>query len=224
MAHAMKLITEQNFDEITYLKEDLGEGKTPNLFIEGVFMQADKKNRNGRIYPSSILENQMKSFVENFVNKNRALGELNHPAGPTINLDKVSHIITEMHKDGTDFYGKAKIINTPMGDIARKLIESGASLGVSTRGLGTVKPSGGAMVVQEDFVLNTVDIVAQPSAHDAWVNGIMEGVEWVYDPITESVKKVEQVAEEIKEQFEKKAPNEKEILEAWYRYLKALRG
>lgn len=213
----MKLITEENF-EVNVITESLEEGRKPNLFIEGIFMQGDKKNRNGRIYPSRVLENQMNYYVENFVKKNRSLGELNHPAGPTINLDKVSHIITEMKRDGSDFYGKAKIINTPMGNIARSLIEEGASLGVSTRGLGTVKPSGGAMVVQEDFVLNTVDIVSQPSAHDAWVNGIMEGKEWVWDG--DSLHEV--TMKEIKKELDKPKLNESEILKAWNKYLNSI--
>jgi len=220
----MKLISEENFNDIEYLTEDLGEGKKTNLYITGVFMEGDKKNRNGRIYPSAILESQMNTYNRDFISKKRSLGELNHPSGPTINLDKVSHMITEMKRDGSNFIGKAKILETPMGNIARNLIESGAALGVSTRGLGTLKASGGAQVVQEDFVLNTVDIVAQPSAHGAWVNGIMENVEWVYDPTSGEVTKITQVAEEIKEEFQKKSPSEEEILESFERYLDAMRG
>ncbi|PCJ96753.1 MAG: primosomal protein [Hyphomicrobiales bacterium] len=213
----MKLITEENFD-VKCITETLEEGKQSNLYIEGLFMQGDKPNKNGRIYPSAILEKQMNSYNENFILKNRSLGELNHPSGPTINLDKVSHMIVEMKKDGSDFYGKAKILDTPMGNIARKLIEGGASLGVSTRGLGSVKPSGGVMVVQEDFVLNTIDIVAQPSAQGAWVNGIMENVEWIYEG--SELKRM--VLEEIKEDLDKANLTEEEILENFEKFLKTL--
>jgi hypothetical protein len=213
----MKLITEQNFD-VNYIRENLEEGRKPTLWIEGIFMQGDIKNRNGRIYPATILERQMNYYVENFVSKHRSLGELNHPNGPTINLDKVSHMITEMRRDGSDFYGKAKILDTPMGNIARSLIDEGASLGVSTRGLGSVKQSGGAMVVQEDFVLNTVDIVSQPSAMDAWVNGIMEGVEWIWDGDT--LKEV--TLNEIKKDLDKPLLTEAQVLRNWKKFLKTL--
>lgn len=212
----MKLITEQSFDTQTEMIES--EGKK-NLYITGVFMQGNKKNKNGRIYPTSVLENQMNVFNENLVKKNRALGELDHPSGPTINTDRVSHMITEIRKDGNDFYGKALIIDTPMGNIARKILEAGASLGVSTRGLGTIKQSSNAMVVQEDFTLNTIDIVANPSAHDAWVNGIMENVEWIYNPQNGNVEKV---CNELKEQYKKKSPSEEEILEGFNRYIASL--
>ena len=213
----MKLITEQNFD-VNYIRENLEEGKKPNLFIEGIFMQGDIKNRNGRIYPAKILENQMNFYVENYVSKHRSLGELNHPNGPTINLDKVSHMITAMYREGSDFYGKAKILDTPMGNIARSLIDEGASLGVSTRGLGSVKNSGGAMVVQEDFVLNTVDIVSQPSAMDAWVNGIMEGVEWIWQG--GALKEV--TLNEIKKDLDKPLLTEAQVLRNWKKFLKTL--
>jgi len=213
----MKLITEQNFD-VNYIRENLEEGKKPNLFIEGIFMQGDIKNRNGRIYPAKILENQMNFYVENYVSKHRSLGELNHPSGPTINLDKVSHMITAMYREGSDFYGKAKILDTPMGNIARSLIDEGASLGVSTRGLGSVKNSGGAMVVQEDFVLNTVDIVSQPSAMDAWVNGIMEGVEWIWQG--GALKEV--TLNEIKKDLDKPLLTEAQVLRNWKKFLKTL--
>lgn len=217
----MKLMTEETFENISYITEG-SDGSQKNLFIEGIFMQGDVKNRNGRIYPSPILEKQMKFYTENYINKNRSLGELNHPSGPNINLDKVSHMITSMKREGSNFVGKAQIIDTPMGNIARKLIEAGAGLGVSTRGLGTVKQSGGAMVVQEDFVLNTVDIVAQPSAHDAWVNGIMENAEWVYDAETGNVKRI-QIAEEIKKEFSNtKNITEEQIIRNFNKFLKSV--
>jgi hypothetical protein len=214
---SLKLITEENFD-VKYITEELEEGKKPSLFIEGIFMQGNNKNRNGRVYPASILESQMNHYRDNFISKNRSLGELNHPSGPTINLDKVSHMIVEMRREGDDFYGKAKILNTPMGNIARNLIEDGASLGVSTRGLGSLKNSNGAMIVQEDFVLNTVDIVSQPSAHDAWVNGIMENKEWIWEG--DSLKEV--TLNEIKKELDKPALSEEEILRNFNKFLKTL--
>ena len=217
----MKLITEESFD-VQCLAE--GSEGSKNMYITGIYMQSDKLNRNGRIYPGKILENQMNFYKENYISKNRSLGELNHPAGPTINLDKVSHMIVDMKREGNNFIGKAKLLETPMGIIARKLIEGGANLGVSTRGLGSVKESNGAMVVQEDFVLNTVDIVAQPSAHDAWVNGILEGVEWIFNPKTGNLEEqVTQVAEQIQKEFKSsKKLNEEQILRNWNKFLKAI--
>ena len=159
------------------------EEKGKNLFIEGVFLQANKKNRNGRVYPTEVLQREVKRYTENYVDKNRAYGELGHPAGPTINLERVSHMIKELKQDGDNFIGKAKIMTeTPMGAIAKNLIGEGATLGVSSRGMGSVKKSSGTDVVQNDFYLATAaDIVADPSAPDAFVNGIMEGKEWVWE-------------------------------------------
>jgi hypothetical protein len=180
----MKLICEVN-EEVNYVTETLDEatGKK-NLFIEGVFMQGDIKNRNGRMYPADVLDKEVKRYNEQYIEKNRAYGELGHPQGPTINLERVSHMITNLERDGSNFMGKAKIMTeTPYGKIVESLIKDGGQLGVSSRGMGSVKPSrDGTGVVQSDFYLATAaDIVADPSAPDAFVNGIMEGKEWVWE-------------------------------------------
>jgi len=174
----MKLITELT-EDIKYIKENVGNGEK-TYFIEGVFMQADVKNRNGRIYPQTILAKECKRYINEYVNKGRALGELNHPSGPTVNLDRVSHIIKELYEEGNNIYGKAKVLDTPMGRIVKNLIDEGAQLGVSTRGMGSLKARNGFQEVQEDFMLAAVDIVADPSAPNAFVNGIMEGKEWMF--------------------------------------------
>lgn len=180
----MKLICEVN-EEVNYITETLDEatGKK-NLFIEGVFMQGDIKNRNGRMYPANVLDKEVRRYNEQYIQKNRAYGELGHPQGPTINLERVSHMITKLERDGSNFMGKAKIMTeTPYGKIVESLIKDGGQLGVSSRGMGSVKPDrSGVGVVQSDFYLATAaDIVADPSAPDAFVNGIMEGKEWVWD-------------------------------------------
>ena len=170
----MKLITEHT-NEVEYIVE----GKNKQQYIKGIFMQSDIQNQNGRVYPYNVLKKQVKEFNEKFVKQDRALGELGHPSGPTVNLDRVSHIITELQEDGKNFIGKAKIIDTPNGKIVKNLLESGVRLGVSSRGLGSVKTNkSGVNEVQDDFVLSTVDIVSDPSAPDAFVNGIMEGKEF----------------------------------------------
>lgn len=175
----MKLITEVN-ESIKVLKEQ-HEGK-PRFFIEGIFLQAEKKNRNGRIYPVGILRKEVDKYVGEFVEQKRAFGELGHPDGPTVNLERVSHMITELYEDGNNFIGKAKIMETPYGKIVGNLLSEGAKLGVSSRGMGSVKEKAGANVVQDDFSLATAaDIVADPSAPDAFVDGIMEGKEWVWN-------------------------------------------
>ena len=170
----MKLITEHT-NEVEYIVE----GKNKEQYIKGIFMQSDIKNQNGRVYPFSVLKKQVRTFNEKFVKQDRALGELGHPMGPTVNLDRVSHMITELYEDGKNFVGKAKIIDTPNGKIVKNLLESGVRLGVSSRGLGSVKTNKeGVNEVQDDFVLSTVDIVSDPSPPDAFVNGIMEGKEF----------------------------------------------
>ena len=174
----MKLITELT-EDIKYIKENTGNGEK-TYFIEGVFMQASVKNKNGRVYPQGILIKECKRYITEYVDKGRALGELNHPTGPTVNLDRVSHIVKELHEDGNNVYGKAKVLDTPMGKIVKNLIEEGAQLGVSTRGMGSLKSRNGYQEVQEDFMLAAVDIVADPSAPNAFVNGIMEGREWMF--------------------------------------------
>jgi len=176
----MKLITEE-IEKVKVITEEKNGKKS--LFIEGIFLQANKPNRNKRLYEMRTLEREVKRYNENFIQKGRALGELGHPDGPTVNLDRVSHKICELYRDGDNFIGKAKILETPMGKIASSLLGEGVSLGVSSRGVGSLIPTNeGYSLVGEDFMLATAaDIVADPSAPDAFVHGIMEGKEWVWD-------------------------------------------
>lgn len=178
----MKLITEVIEEGCNFIIEDAKDGKK-NYFLEGVFMQGDVVNKNNRQYPCSILAKETKRYNKEYIDKNRAYGELGHPSGPTINLERVSHMIKELKQDGNNFMGRAKIMDTPYGNIVKNLMDEGASLGVSSRGMGTLKPlPNGTSEVQKDFFLATAaDIVADPSAPDAYVNGVMEGVEWVWD-------------------------------------------
>ena len=177
----MKLISEEAIDVDFVTEED--ENKKKNYFIEGIFMQSEMKNRNGRVYPKAILQKEVKRYTDKFINTKRAFGELGHPDGPTVNLERVSHMITELVEDGANFVGRAKIMDTPYGKIVKNLIDEGAKLGVSSRGMGSLKPvQDGLQEVQSDFYLATAaDIVADPSAPDAFVSGIMEGKEWVWD-------------------------------------------
>lgn len=200
----MKLITEIN-ETVKVLTEEK-DGKK-SLYIEGVFLQANIANRNGRRYPSEIMEREVNRYMKETVSKGRAYGELGHPDGPAINLDRVSHIITDLRREGDNFIGKAKISSTPMGKIVEGLLGDGAQLGVSSRGMGSIKEGkDGIMEVQEDFYLATAaDIVADPSAPDAFVNGIMEGVEWVWD----HGKAIAVHAEELHREIEKVARNRK---------------
>ena len=169
----------ENVEFLVETNEDTGK---KSHFIQGVFMQAEQKNKNGRVYPLGIMENEIKRYGKEYVSKKRALGELNHPQGPTVNLDRVSHMITELKMVGNDVHGKAKLMDTPMGKIAQNLVSEGASLGVSSRGMGSLKMSNeGINEVQKDFLLSAVDIVADPSAPGAFVNGIMEGKEWIWE-------------------------------------------
>ena len=175
----MKLITE-HLDKLEYITEAKDNGEK-NVFIEGIFMQAEQQNRNKRIYPKTVLEAACGKYVKEQVKTGRAVGELNHPEGPAINLDKVSHRITELNWDGNNVVGKALILDTPMGKIVKGLVEGGCKLGVSSRGMGTVEQKEGKTYVKSDFVLSTVDIVQDPSAPSAFVEGIMEGVEWIWE-------------------------------------------
>lgn len=191
----MKLFTEL-VEDVQYLVEEKNGKK--DLFITGPFMQAEQQNRNGRIYKLPVLEREVKRYTEQYVNTNRALGELGHPNGPSINLDRACIKITELKQDGNNFIGRAKVLGTPMGDIVKNLLESGVQLGVSTRGMGSLKEVNGVMEVQDDFFLATAaDVVADPSAPDAFVQGIMEGVEWVWDNGVIKAHHVEQVKETI---------------------------
>ena len=175
----MKLITEM-YDDFQVLEE--GTGAKKEMKIQGVFMQAETKNRNGRIYPFGVLEKEVKRYNKELVEKKRAFGELGHPEGPTVNLDRVSHLIEELVPDGKNIVGKAKILDTPNGKIVKELLNAGAKLGVSSRGMGTLEKKGNTNYVKDDFYLATAgDIVADPSAPEAFVEGIMEGKEWIWD-------------------------------------------
>ena len=175
----MKLITETVEDIQTLVESNESGGKTYKL--RGVMMESDTQNRNGRIYEGKILKKETQRYINEYVNKNRALGELNHPSGPTVNLDRVSHMVTNLKENGKQILGEAKIIDTPMGNIVKNLIDAGAKLGVSSRGMGSLEKRGGVNYVKEDFTLAAIDIVADPSAPNAFVDGILEGKEWIWD-------------------------------------------
>tara|TARA_A100001391_G_C5059268_1_gene275609 strand:- start:861 stop:1508 length:648 start_codon:yes stop_codon:yes gene_type:complete len=202
----MKLITEQNNDIEVLTEEKDGKKST---YIKGVFLQTEITNRNGRMYKFDTMNREVSKYNEEFVNRGRALGELGHPEGPTLNLDRVSHKIVELYPEGTNFIGKAKLMETPMGKIAKSLLEEGVQLGVSSRGLGSIKKEGNCSVVADDFILSTAaDIVADPSAPDAFVEGIYEGREWV----TVDGKIKEQQIEAIKDAIDN-APTPQELQE-----------
>ena len=180
MKDSLKLFSEQ-VEEVEYITEEKENGEK-EYKIKGIFMQADIKNRNGRIYPMDILKKEVAQYNRNFTEQKRAFGELGHPDGPTVNLERVSHMITALYPDGKNFIGEAKIMDTPMGKIVKSLMDEGAKLGVSSRGLGSLEQKNGASYVKDDFYLATAaDIVADPSAPNAFVEGIMEGKEWVWD-------------------------------------------
>lgn len=193
----MKLIAEYTENNLEILTEADEKGNK-KYAIEGIFMQAEQKNRNGRIYPKAIMEKALNKYNTEQVSKGRAVGELNHPDGPTVNLDKVSHKIESLNWKGNDVVGKATILETPMGKIVQGLLDGGVHLGVSTRGMGSLERRGDAMYVKEDFLLNAVDIVQDPSAPSAFVNGVMEGVEWVWNNGIIEAKQIEQMETEIK--------------------------
>ena len=192
----MKLISEFNDQHLEILTEERNGKK--KYVIEGIFAQADKKNRNGRVYPMAIMEKAIGKYDSEQVSKGRAVGELNHPEGPTVNLDKVSHKIDSLNFKGSDVVGKATVLDTPMGKIVEGLLDGGVQLGVSTRGMGSLMQQNGAMVVKDDFILNAVDIVQDPSAPGAFVNGIMEGVEWVWNNGIIEAQTIEKMETEIK--------------------------
>jgi len=205
----MKLITEIN-EEVKYITEEGSEGKK-NLFIEGIFLQGNLKNRNGRYYPEQILAKEVARYTKENIEKGRAYGELGHPDGPSINLERVCMMIKSLRQEGTNFIGRAKVMDTPYGNIVRNLMSEGASLGVSSRGMGSLVEKNGLNEVQDDFYLATAaDIVADPSAPDAFVNGIMEGVEWIWDNGLLKAQKLEQAKVEINEAASKVSKNELE--------------
>lgn len=175
----MKLITETTENVKPLIESTKNGGKT--YYLTGVMMESGVVNRNKRMYKEDILKNETKRYIKEYVNKNRALGELNHPDGPTVNLDRVSHMVSNLTESGNQIIGKMKILDTPMGKIVKALIDEGAQLGVSSRGMGSLKQQNGVNIVQEDFTLAAIDIVADPSAPNAFVNGILEGKEWIWD-------------------------------------------
>ena len=197
----MKLISEQWSDEVNYLVEEDPKTGKKHAYIEGVMLQTEVKNKNGRIYPKEVMQKEVKRYNKEYVDQNRAYGELGHPEGPTINLERTSHLITSLKEDGNNFVGKAKILSTPMGEIVKNLLDDGARLGVSSRGMGSLKASnakGGVQMVQSDFQLATAaDIVADPSAPDAFVDGVMEGVEWIWDNGVIKAQKIEEYKHSI---------------------------
>ena len=215
----MKLIAEQLTD-VEFITEDKDNGKK-DYKIRGIFMQSDIKNRNGRVYPQEVLAKEVAKYNKNFITQNRAFGELGHPDGPTVNLERVSHMITKLAPDGKNFIGEAKIMDTPMGKIVKNLMDEGARLGVSSRGMGSLEQRNGANYVKDDFYLATAgDIVADPSAPNAFVEGIMEGKEWVWD----NVALLESELAEIKQKFDVKKRQRTAKLEAleFAKFLKKL--
>lgn len=193
----MKLITEYTETDVQCIVEAKEDG-SKNYVIEGIFAMAESKNRNGRVYPKPIMEAAVNKYVSEQVKTKRSVGELNHPEGPTVNLDKVSHLITDLKFEGNNVMGKAQILDTPMGKIVKGLLDGGVQLGVSTRGMGSLMQQNGAQVVKDDFILNTVDIVQDPSAPNAFVNGIMEGVDWVWNNGIIEAREIERMETEVK--------------------------
>ena len=217
----MKLISE-SIEDIEYITEDDAEGKK-KVSIRGVFLQAEVKNRNGRIYPMTVLEKEVGRYNKEYVNKNRAFGELGHPDGPTVNLERVSHMITKLHPDGKNFIGEAKIMDTPYGKIVKNLINDGARLGVSSRGMGSLEPRRGAQVVKDDFYLATAaDIVADPSAPNAFVEGIMEGKEWVWQNGAVKEMDIEAYRKELDRNYERAQAREEKNAEIFENFLSKL--
>ena len=214
----MKLITEQ-IEEVKFLTEDNNGKKTH--YIQGVFLQGEIKNRNGRVYPIDILEREVGRYTTENISKNRALGELGHPEGPTVNLDRASHKIESLVREGNNYIGKAKLLDTPMGQIAKSLLDEGVSLGVSSRGVGSLREMGGANYVRDDYQLATAaDIVADPSAPDAFVEGIMEGKEWVWNNGLLQEQEVAELKDEMERNIRSRKANYQAL--AFAKFLKKL--
>lgn len=217
----MKLISEFNNYSVSPIIIEENDKGQKEYFIEGVFMQAEIKKRNGRVYPKEVMQKEVKRYNKEFVEQDRAFGELGHPEGPTINLDKVSHMITKLEEDGNNYVGRAKILSTPNGQIVRNLIDDGAKLGVSSRGLGSLEQKGGAQYVKDDFQLATAgDIVADPSAPEAFVNGIMEGVEWIYQHGRLTAQQIDEMQTEIRTGKSHKL--EEITIKSWKRFVESL--
>ena len=215
----MKLISE-SLENVKFLTEEDDKGEK-SYKIKGVFMQGNIKNRNGRVYPTDVLEQEIKRYDEKFIQKNRAYGELGHPEGPTVNLDRVSHMVTSLKREGSNFIGEAKIMETPMGKIVKNIMDEGGMLGVSSRGMGSLEQKNGANYVKDDFMLAAAaDIVADPSAPQAFVNGIMEGKEWVWNNGLLKEVELEDIVETVEESVRKKLPNVEAL--AFAKFLKKL--
>ena len=207
MTNTVKLISEE-IQDVEYICEQKEDGKK-NYKIKGVFMQADIKNRNGRVYPMEVLNKEVRRYNKEYINEKRAFGEVGHPDGPTVNLERASHMITKLYPDGKNFIGEAKIMSTPMGEIVKTLMDEGAKLGVSSRGMGSLDQKNGANYVRDDFYLATAaDIVADPSAPNAFVEGIMEGKEWVWNNGSLVEAELERAKQRINERVRKRQVNE----------------
>ena len=222
----MKLIAEVLDGSVEYVTEENKKTGEKDFFIEGVFIQTEQKNRNNRIYPKHVMEKEIDRYNKEHINKNRAYGELGHPQGPTINLERVSHMIQSLKEEGNNYIGRAKVMDTPYGSIVKNLMKEGAQLGVSSRGMGSLKANKNIMEVQDDFMLATAaDIVADPSAPDAFVKGVMEGGEWIYDSENGSWSK--QTIEVVEDILDTGKKNSRELMERkielFDRFLKSLK-
>ena len=216
----MKLISEHFSDDVEYITEQNEDGKK-NFKLKGIFMQAEIKNRNGRVYPMEVLEKEVKRYNEEFIEQNRAYGELGHPDGPTVNLDKVSHMVTKLEADGKNFVGEAKVMSTPMGNIVSNIMDDGGKLAVSSRGMGSLTKKNGANYVNDDFYLATAaDIVADPSAPSAFVEGIMEGKEWVWNNGLLQEQEVARIKDEMERNVRSRKANYQAL--AFAKFLKNL--
>ena len=216
----MKLISEHFSDDVEYITEEREDGKK-NFKLKGVFMQAEIKNRNGRVYPMEVLEKEVARYNKEFIEQNRAYGELGHPEGPTVNLDKVSHMVTSLKPDGKNFIGEAKVMSTPMGNIVKNIMDDGGKLAVSSRGMGSLTKKNGANYVNDDFYLATAaDIVADPSAPNAFVDGIMEGKEWVWNNGLLQEQEVAEIKNEMERNIRSKEANYQAL--AFAKFLKNL--
>jgi len=219
-SNTMKLISEHFSDDVEYITEQADDGKK-NYKLKGVFLQAEIKNRNGRVYPFEVLEKEVDRYNKEFINENRAYGELGHPEGPTVNLDKVSHMVTSLKPDGKNFIGEAKVMSTPMGGIVKNIMDDGGKLAVSSRGMGSLEQKNGANYVKDDFYLATAaDIVADPSAPNAFVDGIMEGKEWVWNNGLLQEQEVAEIKNEMERNVRSRKANYQAL--AFAKFLKKL--
>ena len=217
----MKLISEHFSDDVEYIKEEDEKTGKNNYKLKGIFLQSEIKNRNGRVYPFEVLDKEVKRYKKEFIEQNRAYGELGHPEGPTVNLDKVSHMVTSLEPDGKNFIGEAKVMGTPMGTIVKNIMDDGGNLAVSSRGMGSLEQKNGANYVKDDFYLATAaDIVADPSAPNAFVQGIMEGKEWVWNNGLLQEQDVAEIKEEMERNVRSREANYQAL--AFAKFLKKL--